>query len=218
MEKMRPNEIADTLEELVFTGSFNDGDRLDEIRLAARFGVSRTPIREALQRLVASGLAEQIPRRGVFVRQPGPVELLQMFETMAEIEGVCGRLAAARISDIALQDLEQTNQRCEQAVAAQDHDGYYRENEYFHHVIYHQTGNGFLEQEALRLHRRLKPFRRLQLRWRGRMSQSMAEHQRIVTALRDGDGTVASETLRNHVAVQGEKFHQLIASLKMAAQ
>ncbi len=218
MDRMRPNDIADALEELVFTGEFRDGDRLDEITLAARFGVSRTPIREALQRLVVSGLAEQLPRRGVFIRQPGPVDLMEMFETMAEIEAACGRLAALRITDAALASLQQANARCLAAVTAGDADGYYRENQTFHHVIYHETGNSFLEQEALRLNRRLSPFRRVQLRWRGRMAQSMAEHETVVAALRDGDSVRAADTLRAHVAVQGEKFHQLIASLRLAAQ
>lgn len=218
MSRRQADTIADALEELVFTGGFSDRDRLDELRLARQFGVSRTPIREALQRLVAAGLAEQIPRRGVFIRQPGPVELMEMFETMAEIEGVCGRLAAQRISDTALQELDAANASCKAAVEAGDADGYYRENETFHHVIYHQAGNGFLEQEALRLHRRLKPFRRLQLRLRGRMPQSMAEHEAIVGALRAGQPERAAEALRGHVAIQGEKFHLLMSSLRDAAQ
>lgn len=218
MELRRADIIADALEELVFAGDFNDGDRLDELRLARQFAVSRTPIREALQRLVASGLAEQIPHRGVFVRQPGPVELMEMFETMAEIEAVCGRLAAQRISESALSDLDEANARCNSAVAAGDTDGYYRENEHFHHVIYHEAGNSFLEQEALRLHRRLKPYRRLQLRLRGRMAQSMSEHERIVAALHAGEAERAAEILRGHVAIQGEKFHLLISSQRRAAQ
>ena len=77
------DRIAESLEQLVFRGDYKDGQRLDEIKLAAKFNVSRTPIREALQRLVLSGLAEQLPRRGVFIRQPGPIELMEMFETMA---------------------------------------------------------------------------------------------------------------------------------------
>lgn len=216
MEMRRADIIADALEELVFTGDFNDGDRLDEIRLARQFNVSRTPIREALGRLVASGLAEQIPRRGVFIRQPGLVELMEMFETMAEIEGVCGRLAAQRISEAALDDLDAANARCNETITAGDTDGYYRENEQFHHMIYHQAGNAFLEQEALRLHRRLKPFRRMQLRLRGRMAQSMAEHEAVVAALRAGQAERAAEVLRGHVAIQGEKFHLLMNSIRAA--
>ena len=217
MEIRRADMIADELEELVFSGEFQDGDRLDEVKLAAQFGVSRTPLREAFQRLIASGMAEQIPRRGVFVRQPGPVELMEMFETMAEIEGVCGRLAALRISEEAIDVLLEANKRCQQAIDHNNMDDYYRENEYFHHFIYKQSGNSFLEQEALRLHRRLKPFRRHQLRARGRMAQSMAEHVAIVSALQAGDSETATQALHGHVAIQGEKFHLLISSLKTAS-
>jgi DNA-binding GntR family transcriptional regulator len=216
MERKRADIIADDLEGLIFDGTFSDGERLDEVQLARRFDVSRTPVREALLRLTQSGLVEQLPRRGVFVRQPGPVELIEMFEVMAELEAAAARLAASRISDAALRDLQDTNARCDAAMDAGDSDLYYRENERFHAIIYAQSGNRFLEQEAQRLHRRLQPFRRLQLRLRGRLKQSMSEHKDILAALQDGDGMRAAEVMRDHVAVQGEKFHHLIASLKAA--
>lgn len=218
MERKRSDIIADALESLVFDGTFADGERLDEVQLAKRFDVSRTPIREAFQRLALSGLVEQIPRRGVFVRQPGLGELVEMFEVMAELEAVCARLAARRITDRALADLRDANRRCQAAVEAQDADGYYRENERFHAILYRQSGNGFLEQECLRLHHRLQPFRRLQLRLRGRLKQSMAEHEAVVAALEAGDGDAAATAIRQHVAVQGEKFHHLMSSLKPAAE
>jgi DNA-binding GntR family transcriptional regulator len=218
MERKRADKIADQLEGLIFDGTFSAGERLDEVQLAKRFSVSRTPIREAFQRLAQSGLVQQVPRRGVFVRQPGPVELIEMFEVMAELEAVCARLAATRISNDALRDLHDTNARCNAAVAAQDADGYYRENERFHAIIYRQSGNSFLELECLRLHRRLQPFRRIQLRLRGRLKQSMSEHEAIVAALENADGEAAATAIRNHVAVQGEKFHHLVASLKPAAE
>ena len=110
MEKRRADTIAEELEERIFDGTFPDGCRLDEVRLAENFGVSRTPLREALQRLARSGLVELVPRRGAFVRQPGPVELIEMFEVMAEFEAVCGRLAAKRISDDALAQLRDAQQ------------------------------------------------------------------------------------------------------------
>lgn len=217
MEIRRADVIADALEELIFTGEFQDGDRLDEIQLAARFNVSRTPIREALQRLVTSGMAEQLPRRGVFVRQPGPLELINMFETMAEIEAACGRLAAIRISEEALERLREANRKCQAAIDSQDAEGFYRENQVFHHQIYQSCGNSHLEKLALNLHRRLKPYRRAQVRLRGRMAQSMAEHEAVVDALERGDQDRVSAVLRDHVAVQGEKFHHLMANLKLAA-
>jgi DNA-binding GntR family transcriptional regulator len=218
MDTRRADIIARDLEQIILTGGFSDGERLDEHKLAQRFGVSRTPLREAFQKLAMSGLVEQVPHRGVFVRQPGPVELIEMFEVMAEIEAACGRFAALRISDAALEQLQDANDRCQIAVETGDADGYYTENERFHHLIYAQSGNSFLQNEALRLHRRLKPYRRLQLKLRGRMKQSMAEHTRIVAALRDGDAETAAATLREHVAVQGEKFHHLMAGLRAAAE
>ncbi|MDE4141784.1 MULTISPECIES: GntR family transcriptional regulator [Rhodobacterales] len=218
MGQRRADSIAEELEELIFDGTFADGDRLDEVRLAEQFGVSRTPLREAFQRLALSGLVQLIPRRGAFVRQPGPVELMEMFEVMAELEAVCGRLAAKRISDQALDELNDANAKCQAAVDAQDSDAYYVENERFHRILYRESGNGFLEQEACKLHKRLKPFRRQQLRFRGRLAQSMDEHKAVVQALVRGDGEAAAEALRDHVAVQGEKFHTLMASLKSAAE
>ncbi len=214
MDSKRADHIADTIEELVFSGKYENGQRLDEIKLAEHFNVSRTPVREALQKLVLSGMAEQIPRRGVFVRQPGPVELLEMFETMAELEAACGRFAALRMPDDAVDRLAEANERCKDAVRREDAAGYYLENEAFHHEIYRGATNSFLQNEALRLQNRLKPYRRVQLRFRGRMEQSLAEHEAIVDALRSGNGEAAANLLRDHVTVQGEKFHQLIAGLK----
>ncbi len=218
MDQRLADTIAQDLEELIFDGTFSDGDRLDEVKLAEQFGVSRTPLREAFQRLALSGLVDLIPRRGAFVRQPGPVELMEMFEVMAELEAVCGRLAAMRISDEALKDLADANARCQDAVDAGDPDTYYLENERFHRIIYDQSGNSFLAQEASKLHRRLKPFRRQQLRFRGRMGQSMSEHEDIVRALDRGNPEETANALRTHVAVQGEKFHNLMASLKSASE
>ena len=210
----RAEQIADSLEQLVFQGEYEDGERLDEIKLAEQFSVSRTPIREALQRLVMSGMAQQIPRRGVFIRQPGPVELLEMFETMAELEAACGRFAAARMTDDGLDRLAHANGRCRQAVEREDASGYYLENEAFHQEIYRGATNSHLQNEALRLQNRLKPYRRVQLRFRGRMAQSLAEHEEIIEALKLGDPELAAKLLRAHVTVQGEKFQQLMAGLK----
>lgn len=213
METRRANQIAETLEQLLLSGKYKEGDRLDELRLAEHFSVSRTPIREALQVLVSSGMAEQIPRRGVFVRQPGPVELMEMFETMAELEAACGRFAATRITEDGLHKLVEVNTNCQQAILNLDYGLYYSENEKFHQIIYHGAANSYLERQALQLQKRLKPYRKMQLRFRGRLNQSMAEHLQIVTALQKGNAEEAAIALRAHVAVQGEKFHQMMATL-----
>ena len=155
-----------------------------------------------------------IPRRGVFVRLPGPVEPLEMFETMAELEAACGRLAASRITDHGLAKLEEANDNCLRAIDDNDSDSYYAENEVFHQIIYKGAANSYLEKQALQLQNKLRAYRRTQLRFRGRLDQSMTEHNDILAALREGDPDKTAEALRRHVAVKGEKFHQLMASLK----
>jgi DNA-binding GntR family transcriptional regulator len=138
---------------------------------------------------------------------------MEMFETMAEIEASCGRLAVSRMSDADLVSLAAANNRCKQAIEDTDHDRYYAENETFHQIIYSGAANSFLANQALKLQSRLRAYRRIQLRFRGRMDQSMDEHSQILRALTDGDAELAAQTLRSHVAIQGEKFHQLVASL-----
>jgi len=90
--------LYERIETLIAEGVFKDGERLDEVRLAGDFGVSRTPLREALRLLSSTGLVELIPNRGAFVRQPSFTRLVEMFEVMAEVEAWCARLAAGRIT------------------------------------------------------------------------------------------------------------------------
>ncbi len=218
MEQTRAETISTEIEERIFDGTYSDGDRLDEVSLAAQFGVSRTPLREALQRLARSGLVEIVPRRGAFVRQPGFLELIELFEVMAEFEALCGRLAAKRISDTALSELRDANARCQTVLVAKSPDAYFTANERFHKIIYEESGNGFLANETAALQRRLRPFRRQQLRLRGRMAQSMNEHDAIVEGLENGKSETVANTLRKHVAIQGEKFHHLMTNMKNAEQ
>lgn len=217
MATISADEIRESLEQSIIERGFADGERLDEVQLATRFGVSRTPLREALRMLSGSGLVELIPNRGAYVRYPGVVEIVEMFEVMAELEALCGRLAARRISSSDVVELTMAARACERAAANQDPDDYYHRNERFHQEIYRSAGNGFLASEALRLQKRLSPFRRMQLRASGRIPQSMAEHARILDAISKGDGLRAEEELRNHVTVQAERFNNLIAHYEKAS-
>ncbi|HEY9057694.1 MAG TPA: GntR family transcriptional regulator [Aurantimonas sp.] len=214
----KAGEIRDALEQEIVTGTLSAGDRLDESALASRFGVSRTPVREAINQLASAALIEQIPNRGAFVRQVGLAELVEMFEVMAELEGMAGRLAARRADEKALESLNLAHAACAAAARSRDPDAYYYENERFHHLIYEACGNAFLTAEAKRLHQRLKAYRRLQLRVAHRTPQSLAEHERIVAAIAAGDGDTAERELRAHVMVQGERFADLVASLNLPAR
>ena len=217
MDTSTADRIAADLETAILEREFENGARLDESELSDRFGVSRTPVREALGRLARSGLVVQMPRRGTFVRHPGATELLEMFEVMAELEAACGRLAARRAGPADLSAIRAADAACGSAETRGEADAYYRENEVFHRAIYTASGNAFLASEAARLHRRLTPFRRMQLHLRGRLAESRGEHAAILVAIEAGDGERAADLLRAHVAVQGEKFHNLLVHLERPA-
>jgi DNA-binding GntR family transcriptional regulator len=214
-DNARPNRafsVRDALEQDIVTGKFLPGERLDELTLARRFEVSRTPIREALLQLGASGLVEQHPHRGTFVVERTPAAIVEMFEVMAELEGMCGRLAARRATREHLRALVAAHEAC-QAVEADETDAYYYANEMFHRAIYVASGNAFLNEQAGMLHTRLKPYRRLQLRVPGRVRRSLLEHTQIVEAIKAGDGATAEAVLKSHIVIQGENFSDFFAAL-----
>jgi len=216
LERAKPKSVRDVLEDEIVEGRLAPGDRLDEMSLADRFGVSRTPIREALRQLAEAGFVEIRPHRGAVVSAPDPRRIIEMFEVMAELEALCARLAARRLLPEDHRRLEQTLKACGDALEAGDTDAYYYENEQFHRAIYAASGNRFLADEALTLHKRLAPFRRLQLRVRHRMRTSQQEHQEIVAAIEQGQAEVAAQRLRSHVAIQGERFSDFLASIEKA--
>lgn len=213
VKKKRSDELREAIEERIVIGEFGPGMRLDEAQLAQRFGASRTPLREALIQLSASGLIELRAHRGAIVTEPSAQQLVEMFEVMAELEAMCGRLAARRISADELQDLRRAHEECALYSDGSDLDAYYYANERFHQAIYAASHNGYLSEEAQRLHRRLRAYRRLQLRVRDRLSSSFREHDEVIAAIASGDGELAAQRLREHILVQGERFTDLLASV-----
>lgn len=209
----RAESLREILEGDIATGLYPAGTRLDEVTLAKRFNVSRTPIREALIELSVAGLVEIRPRRGAFVREIGIPRLIEMFEVMAELEAMCGRLAARRISPSELADLNAAHEACNKASADGDPDAYFHANQTFHEAIYKASHNEFLAEQARNLQNQLKAYRRLQLRVRNRVFSSLSEHQKIVDAIANGDAEGAEESLRAHVLIQGERFNDFVASV-----
>ncbi|MCR4265262.1 GntR family transcriptional regulator [Nitratireductor sp. ZSWI3] len=205
--------LRDEIENGIVTGEFAPGERLDEAQLAARFGVSRTPIREALMQLSAIGLVETRPRRGATVVDPGPNRIFEMFEVMAQLESMAGALAARRHTEEDRAAILKSHAECERSAQSGETDSYYYNNEVFHRAIYAASHSGFLEEQCIALHRRLRPYRRLQLRVRNRMKVSFGEHAAIVEAILAGQADAASRLLRDHIAVQGDRFSDLIANL-----
>ena len=211
--------LREAIEEEIATGVLLPGSHLDEVELAKRFGVSRTPLREALRLLLGEGLVEHRGGRGTVVTQVSPSRLIEMFEVMAELEAMCARLAARRLTDADLAALETAHEACRESASRADPDAYFYANERFHFALYQASQNRFLFEEAVGLQRKLRPYRRLQLRVRNRVNRSFEEHQAILDAVRAGNADMAMASVRSHVMVQGERFADLVASLsRMGAE
>jgi DNA-binding GntR family transcriptional regulator len=213
MKKNAATQLRDAIENDILTGALVPGERLDEVSLANRFGVSRTPVREALAQLDSVGLIELRPNRGAIVAQVGAGQLVEMFEVMAELEGLAVRLATRRGSQIDRKAIATAQEECRRAAERGDTDAYYYENERFHQAIYTASRNGFLIDQCVNLQRRLRPYRRLQLRASNRVRTSVQEHDAVVEAIAAGDSKRAEEALKQHIIIQGERFGDLVALL-----
>jgi DNA-binding GntR family transcriptional regulator len=214
MKKKLSEELREAIEEKIAFGTWPPGMRLDESALAILFGVSRTPLREALIQLSSLGVVEIRPHRGAVVAALEPQRLIEMFEVMAELEAMCARLAARRITAQELLELRAAHEECSEQAAHAEENAYYYANERFHAVIYRASHNHYLAEQADLMHRRLRVYRRLQLRARGRLASSFDEHGSVVEAIASGDAELAATRLRDHVRVQGDRFADLLASLQ----
>ena len=195
------------------SGVIPPGARLDEKGLAARFGVSRTPVREALQQIAVSGLITWKPRQGAVVAELTLHQLIHMFEVMAALEGLCGRLAARRMTASERAELEQLHQEMGNHVKAGDTELYHGMNMPFHDAIYRGSHNPFLRQQALTLHKRLAPYRAFQLHKPGRLTGSYDEHACLVRHIVQGAEDEAARHLAAHVELQGEVLGDLVSAL-----
>ncbi len=191
--------IADQLEVEIIEGKLKAGTKLDEIALTDRFGVSRTPVREALLVLVSRALAERVPYRGVIVANISRDRIDNLFETMGEIEATCGRLASERMTMTERASLEELHLSMAEMAENGHHEAYEAANTRFHTAIFAGTHNNELIDVANALRLKLAPFRKSQLKQAERMRKSNEEHSAIVAAILERNGKQAEKALRRHL-------------------
>lgn len=189
----------------IVTGVLAPGTRLEELDLAARFGVSRTPVREALRQLAATGLVQMRPRKGVIVTEIDADGLTQLFEAVGHLEGITAGLAARRMTATARKRLQQLQRLCMSAMRAGDRNAYVAHNQEFHEWIAASAGNAPLAELVVALRLRLQPFRNAAFRAKpqrrmDRMTSSMTEHQALLEAMLAGSAAGAEAAMREHVA------------------
>lgn len=207
----RADEIRQAIEREIFTGVLRPGTRLDEESLAARFGLSRTPVREAILQLVYSGLVVKKPRQGAVVAPLDLHRMVQMFEVMSDVEGLCARYAARRMSPEEKSRLSAMVAEAESLCRARDLDGYYAVNRAFHDAVYDGSHNEVLKEMARSLFARLAPYRRYQLNHPGRVDGSLAEHAEVVAAIQAADPDRAQAVMRKHVTIQADIFAEFVS-------
>ncbi|CAM5772861.1 transcriptional regulator [Labrys miyagiensis] len=182
-------------------GRYPPGAPLDEVSLAAAYGVSRTPTREALRQLEAIGLVEGRARRGAVVADVTERQLDDMFAVMAELEALCARWSALQMTAAERRGLQAIHDQSAIFVATGDRASYVEANIRFHEAIYAGAHNGFLAQMAQSVRQRLAPFRRAQFETLGRIARSHFEHGRVTQAIQRGDAEGAARDMLAHLAI-----------------
>lgn len=197
----------------IVRGVLLPGSALDEMELARRFQVSRTPVREAIRQLAASGLIEARPHRGAVVARPSETRLADMFEMMAELEALCARHAAERMTGAERRALEAAHETLRGLIHVGDPQRFHEVNETFHGTIYAGAHNSYLAEMTLATRARVQPFRRAQFRNLGRLAKSHTEHHRVVQAILRGEREQAASAMHAHIMTVREEFTDYLASL-----
>lgn len=202
----RTESLRLQLADEIVSGLLEPGQALDEQELARRFGVSRTPVREAIRQLSASGLVQVRPHRSALVALPTQAQLHDMFEAMAELEALCAGLSARNMTAAERRALEAIHQELRGLVHQGDPLRYHERNEAFHGAIYAGTHNGYLADMTLMTRKRVAPFRRAQFRTTGRLGGSWQEHDMVVQAILRGDRQAATDAMRAHIGFVRDAF------------
>ena len=190
--------VFTTLRDEILSGKLKPDEKLNTNQLAKRLGVSRTPIREALNRLIAVGLVQTIPHRGIYVRKLSIDEIIELYYIRAALEGIAARLA---VRNLTKDEIKLLFQYCDE-MEAQHRAGNYQKllkiNFQFHETIYKVTRSPQLQDLLFQYYSRSEQYRTLGLELPGRYKEIFDEHRQLVAALESGDMEKADYCAREH--------------------
>jgi DNA-binding GntR family transcriptional regulator len=195
-------EVAERLRQKIYTYELKPGESIDEQALAESFGISRTPLREALKVLHSEGLVVLKPRRGCFVAELTEQDLDEIFPVMALLEGRCAYDAVRKARPTDLKRLDDIHARLEKYAAAEDIERYYEQNYLFHEAVQKLAGNLWLQKTVGDLRKFLKLLRGRQLRLPGRLEASLKEHRLIMAAFHNQNPAAAEKIMHDHLLAQ----------------
>jgi DNA-binding GntR family transcriptional regulator len=192
-------EVADQIRERIFNHQLAPGSWINEKELTELFGISRTPLREALKVLASEGLITMKLRRGAYVTEVDHDEISQIFKVIAILEGSACKLVAQTATDKDLEELDSIHLKLEKAAADRDIDRFFELNQDFHDKIQKISGNRWMRKVITDLRQVLKLQRRNSLTKMGRLEQSLQEHRQILSALISRKGDLAQDLMVNHL-------------------
>jgi DNA-binding GntR family transcriptional regulator len=189
-------DVAERLRAQIFARELEPGAWIDETALAVAYGISRTPLREALKVLAAEGLVEMKPRRGAYVAQTSQDDVAQVYHLLALLESDAAADVARHASDEQLAQLQALHERLEKQVRQRD--AFFATNEQFHLALLQVAGNRWRTQIVNDLRKVMKLNRHHSLFKQGRLADSLAEHRLLMDALRRRQATRAAALMRAH--------------------
>ncbi|MDK1378287.1 MULTISPECIES: GntR family transcriptional regulator [unclassified Sinorhizobium] len=210
----RTEQIANWIRDEIMSGALLPGSRLEERPISERFGVSKTPVREALIQLSTTGLVELRQRRGAIVTVLSVEQVVSMFEVMTELESMAANFAALRMSPADREELAKIHRRGEECIPHEDFEKYDVINKEFHEQIYRGSCNEYLEANIKDVRRRLGVYRRYPFQKPGRILQSFSDHGQVIAAISKGDGEAAGKIMRDHISSGGRVFADLVVEMR----
>lgn len=194
-KEMLSSQVYRALKEMIADYRFSPGSRLNVEELAKEFGVSRTPIWEAVRRLEQEGLLKNVPNRGVFMIEMTLPMALGLYQVREVLEGLAGKLAAQNIDDKQLRKMEKCLEALGKVVEQGDPIGYSRLDFNFHALIYEASGNPFLQEILESIKNKMRPLVPLSKAF---LARGYEEHKKVLEALRSKDPEKAKEALLEH--------------------
>ena len=189
-------DVADRLRQQIFARQLEPGSWIDELKLAAEYGISRTPMREALKVLAVEGLVTMKLRRGAYVTEMSRDDVAQVYHLLALLESDAAGAVAARANDAEREQLALLHQQLEKQVRRRD--AFFAANERFHMALLQMAGNRWAVQVAADLRKVMKLNRHHSLFKQGRLAESLQEHRNLMQALNARDAAAASRLMREH--------------------
>jgi len=210
----RRDEIAHTLEQDICDGRLMPGQRLDEMELAQRFGVSRTPVRDALYLLSCSGMVQTRPHQGSYVAALSLHDLIELSEVLTELETMCAGLCARRMTAEERGELVALADATLAAIEGATPEAYAQGNMRFHLAIIRGSHNGRLQSWTQVLLKQIAPYRRRNFQLPGRILRSAREHAAMAQAIKAGDEAEARRLMAAHKVLDHREFGDLILNIK----